>query len=197
MELIYASFHQLLVFIHLFVFAFSVVEVIKKDVNLIVRNKFSLEDIRSTARLLTGLLAVLWITGLTLIYISIGWDLQALLSNSKLMAKITVVLILTINGIALHFIAFPLMARPRLYSGLICSILGSISAVSWVFASFIGAARIMAPELSYTEFMASYLVGLAVALGIAILFAKNRIQHIISPSMTPSYLMNLDARVRW
>ena len=184
MELFSVAFRQFLVFSHLFLFAFAVVEVLKKDVRLFTDSSFSIGEIRSTAQLLTWLLGALWITGIALVYTSSGWDIQSVINNSKLMAKFTIVMILTINGIALHFIAFPLMERPRYYSGVVCSLLGAVSAVSWLFASFVGASRIISPELDYVDFLLIYSVVLCGAIGVAVLIVKDRLQQLLLPNQS-------------
>ncbi len=189
MALLTSTFHQLIVFAHLFLFAFAVVEVLKKDIRLLLEKSFSIRDIQMTAGRLTGLLGALWVTGIALVYIKIGWDFQALTENPKLMAKFTVVAILTINGLALHFIAFPLMERPRDYSGMVCSVLGAISAVSWLFASFIGAARILAAELNYLDFLTVYLVVLCGAIGVAVLIVKDQLQEMLLPNQSRGAFM--------
>jgi len=180
MDLLNASLRQILVFIHLFTFAFAVVEVIKKDYHLLKVTKLPLAEIKKTGKLLSTLLFILWITGSILIYMSVGSDISLLLSNGKLMAKITVVMLLTMNGFTLHYIAFPLMQKPNSYSALLCSIFGAISGVSWLFASFIGAARILALQLSYADFIGAYLFSLVFAFFVAIIFVRPHLQQLLT-----------------
>lgn len=94
-------------------------------------------------------LILLWISGLGFL-----WHYQVAspetLSNPKIWAKVTIVTLLSINGVAIHFVTLAklktkigsslLTNEPRLVRlGLLFS--GAISAVSWTMAMFMGAIK--------------------------------------------------------
>ena len=65
------------------------------------------------AAVATIALVVLWITGLAVIGMDTGFDTGLLATKPKLLAKLTVVAVLTVNSLGLHLLAFPRMARPE------------------------------------------------------------------------------------
>lgn len=166
-------FRQLLVFAHLFAFAFAIVSVVKHDILLLKSDSINIRGLDSAAKQLMWLLLVLWVTGAILIYMAVGTDMDLLLSNAKLMSKISIVGILTINGLLLHYVAFPMLSGQTRFNSTICSVLGAISTTSWLFAGFVGACRVLGPQLSYTQFMAIYAASLMFALLIAVTFVKS------------------------
>ncbi|MEQ8393520.1 MAG: hypothetical protein RIB30_21230 [Thalassospira sp.] len=166
---------QIVLIVHLFAFAFAIVLVARGDVAML-RGEYlcGVRDLKTDANITAVLLLVLWGTGLGLIGMGVGFDLAAVLTNGKILAKLTVVLILTLNGIFLHFYAFPLMSGSgagaresaneiRLF---ICCLLGALSSVSWICASVFGAARIIAPMASFSHFMEFY--GAALVCGVVV-----------------------------
>lgn len=167
-------FRQLLVFLHLFTFTFAIAEVIKHDIQILKKKQLrgDVAELGQAANRLTWLLATLWITGTILIYMAVGTDLEMLLSNAKLMAKITVVGVLTINGFLLHKFAFPMMTGQRNLNATLCSILGAISTTCWIYSSLVGACRILGPSLSYNHFMSIFALALCFALIICLSFVR-------------------------
>jgi hypothetical protein len=65
------------------------------------------------ASVATLALVVLWITGLAVIGMDTGFDTELLATKPKLLAKLSVVTVLTVNSLALHLLAFPRMAVPQ------------------------------------------------------------------------------------
>ncbi len=67
--------------------------------------------------------------------------------NEKLWAKFTVVSVLTLNGIALHYYSFPRVTSRRGLLGLptfeqiLVVLTGALSTTSWLFACYLGIAR--------------------------------------------------------
>jgi len=107
------------------------------------------------------LLHALWLTGLGIIYVDTHFALAAMLAKPKLLAKLTVVALLTINGIFMHAKVLP--ALQRVYAraqGLgvarRATRVGAISAAGWVFGVFLGVAKPLAPILGYAGFMALF-----------------------------------------
>jgi Protein of unknown function (DUF3574) len=159
---------QGVLFAHLVAFAVALGAVLREDAALLARRRVDLRRIASSARTLTVALAVLWASGLALIGLDIGFDPRAIAAAPKLAAKLVVVAVLTGNGVALHALAFPMLRQrdPRLALPLL---LGAVSTTSWLYASFVGASRLVAPWLSFTHYMAMYALLLLVAAAVALI----------------------------
>jgi hypothetical protein len=54
-------------------------------------------------------------------------------------------------------------------------VLGAVSSASWLCASFIGASRLVAPAMSFADFIAVYAVLLAGAVAAALLYVRPRL----------------------
>ena len=88
------------------------------------------------AGIVTLALVVLWVSGLAIVII--GYlDNPAYLMNQKLWGKFTVVSILTINGLILHYYSFPKLMSPVGFLGagrteqLFVLVTAVVSLVSW------------------------------------------------------------------
>jgi hypothetical protein len=162
--------NQAALFVHLIAFAMTLSAVLREDLRWLLNRRISRARLRSTMRTVTSGLLVLWATGLAL------WAFAAAASpvpwalTAKLSAKLVVVSLLTLNGLAMHLWVFPRLpasgekewlARP------LPLLLGAFSSASWVYASFVGVARPLSGELSFVGFMALY----ALAVGFAFAFA--------------------------
>ncbi|WP_073955646.1 hypothetical protein [Thalassospira sp. TSL5-1] len=172
-----ALIYQAVLIAHLFSFAFAIVLVAKADLAMLSGAYHAgRRNLTSDARNTAFWLAMLWISGLALIGMGIGFAPAAIMANGKVFAKVTVVAILTLNGLFLHFYAFPFFAGSRgtitNFQILVCSVSGAVSSVSWLFASLFGVARKVAPFMTYQNFMSVYLICLAGGLAIALTFAR-------------------------
>ncbi|MBX3687656.1 MAG: hypothetical protein KF909_16085 [Rhodocyclaceae bacterium] len=174
---------QLLLFGHVLIFAFAIVTVLREDFALFRARRIEPVALEATGRTMSWLLALLWISGGSLILLDSGMDLALLATKSKLATKLTVVSLLTVNGLLLHWVAFPMMTRPQRLPGLaagVCATLGAISSVTWVYASFVGVARLIAPSLSYAGFMDLYLAALAIGVATALIVVRPRIAAMLT-----------------
>lgn len=176
-EFLVPLIRQSVLMLHLFAFAFAFVLVARADIAML-RGQYQegRYDLGRDAVYTAWLLGLLWVSGVALIGLGIGFDVAAITANGKVFAKVTVVSILTINGIFLHLYAFPVFADKQGKASsvrlLICTILGAVSSVSWFCASAFGAARVVAPWLGYQHFMLFYGTCLAAGLFVAILFVR-------------------------
>lgn len=173
---------QITLFIHLIAFAISLALVAKGDLAILRGDhRTSSHTLHNDAKWIVYLLCILWVTGIGLIALGPGLHPEAIFSNGKLPAKITVVTILTVNGFLLHTYAFPQFSQrhTNMSSGTLafCLILGAISSVSWVAASLIGASRIIAPFLNYANFMSLYALAISVGLFVALVLVRPVIQR--------------------
>lgn len=118
-------------------------------------------------------LVALWVTGL--IIVVIGYlDNPAYLMNQKLWAKFSVVSILTINGLFLHFFSFSRLTSPHGFLGcssseqLFVLVTAVTSLVSWLYACYLGIARPWNNVATYTYVMTIYAAIFAVTLLVAL-----------------------------
>jgi hypothetical protein len=124
-------------------------------------------------------LLILWITGLSIIMIDFAhWPSWAeLAAKPKLIAKLTVVTILTINGYLLHRMVLPTFTSTVQLSSIKTArlrtmfALGAISGTSWLFAAFLGIAKPLTATLGLGGFLMIYAALLIGAVSTALLLA--------------------------
>jgi hypothetical protein len=176
---------QALLFGHVMFFAMALAAILKEDLRLLLSKRLDVVALSSTARAIKWLLLGLWFTGVPLVMMDVGTDLAILLSKPKLLTKITVVTVLTLNGILLHLVVFPMLSNghrnPRL-AATVASFFGAVSTASWVYASFVGLARIVAPHFSLYDFMALYVLAVMSGIAFAILLVRDRLERMLDPN---------------
>ncbi|HSX51933.1 MAG TPA: DUF2214 domain-containing protein [Cellvibrio sp.] len=134
----------------------------------------AIKDLTKSAEVMFIALVVLWISGLSLVLLGYLENPQQYLMNEKLWAKFTVVSVLTLNGIALHYFSFPRVTSRRGLLGLptfeqiLVTLTGALSSVSWLFACYLGIARPWNYTVDYSFVMFIYsglLVGAFIVAG--------------------------------
>lgn len=85
---------------------------------------------------------------------------------------------LTLNGWALHALVFARLARDGASIPIdarlaLPAALGALSSASWVYAAFVGVARLVSPWLSFSGFMLLYGVVVSAALLAAAMFVRS------------------------
>ena len=134
----------------------------------------AIRDLTKSAEIMFIALVVLWISGLSLVLLGYLENPQQYLMNPKLWAKFTVVSVLTLNGIALHYFSFPRVTSRRGLLGLptfeqiLVTLTGALSSVSWLFACYLGIARPWNYTVDYSFVMFIYsglLVGAFIVAG--------------------------------
>jgi hypothetical protein len=134
---------------------------------IVFKDETRLHSSHAVHRLATTVLLSLvglWISGLAIIGIDTGFDLQHIFQSGKLLAKLIVVTALTINGIAVHFYVIPRLANPSTRASpfnLLTITIGVLSTVSWGYAAFLGIARALTAHLGFGGFISLYLLALA------------------------------------
>lgn len=179
---IFTLFRQSVLFAHVVTFAVALSTVLRADVALMKAQRLDADRLANTARIVTHALVGLWATGLMLVALDVGLDVAALKTTPKLAAKLFVVSALTANGLALHALAFPMLTRPRPMPGIglvMCVVLGAISTASWLYATFIGVSRLIAPSMSFTGFMALYGAVLTASIAVALVFVRPRVARLL------------------
>ena len=122
----------------------------------------AIKDLTKSAEIMFIALVVLWISGLTLVLLGYLENPQQYLMNEKLWAKFTVVSVLTLNGIALHYFSFPRVTSRKGLLGLptfeqiLVALTGALSSVSWLFACYLGIARNWNYTVDYSFVMFIY-----------------------------------------
>jgi hypothetical protein len=165
-----ALVHQALLFTHLLAFAITLSAVLREDLRWLRQRRVEPAALRRTQRVVGPGLAVLWASGLALVALAAWASPGPWVPGAKLCAKLVVVSVLTLNGWALHAWVLPGLGGQRVQPadvGTLGLVLGSISGASWFVAAFIGAARPLAPLVSFGGFMALYALALAGAAAIA------------------------------
>lgn len=169
---------QALLFVHALSFGIAIAAVLREDLAVLRSRAIDRHRLARTAQLMARALAVLWVTGLALVALELGGDLAALAGRPKLVAKIAVVTALTLNGVLLHRVAFPLLQRRRPLAPsqlLLCSALGVFSTTSWLYAAFVGLSRPVAASMRLADYLSLYgLLLLAAATAVPLLAATLR-----------------------
>lgn len=167
----------LLVYIHLIAACLAVGILLMQDLALAkwrgrAMDAESIANLQRNASIVTLALVALWVSGLAIVVI--GYlDNPAYLMNQKLWGKFTVVSILTINGLFLHYYSFPVLSSPAGFLGasrmgqLLVLVTAVISLVSWLYSCYLGIARPWNNVAPYSYVMTIYAMVMAVALVIA------------------------------
>jgi hypothetical protein len=176
---------QALLYGHIIAFALALATTIKEDVHLLRAKRIDSVSLLATAKLVKWLLLALWVTGVPMVMMEIGTDVSLLLDRPRLLAKLIVVGALTLNGILLHLVALPMVTgkpeNPNKAATIVAT-LGAASAASWLCASFVAVARIVAPYFSLYDFVMLYLLALALAVSFAILVVRKRLELLLKSS---------------
>ena len=102
---------QALLYGHIIAFALALGTILKGDVRLLRAQGIDWASLLATAKLVKWLVLALWVTGVPMMMMDVGTDVSRLLGTPKLMAKLIVVGVLTLNGLLLHVLAFPMVTR--------------------------------------------------------------------------------------
>lgn len=133
----------LFLYAHLLLCVFALQRVLATDWR-VLRGTLGAAELERTHRVVVRLLAGLWLTGLTLAAIDLGFDASTLLDRPKLATKFVTVLVLTLNGVVLRAWCFPRLTAGRPLAGaeealVMCA--GALSTASWLAAAFFGIAK--------------------------------------------------------
>lgn len=170
-----AVMRMTLVFAHVLAMAAACAGIAFGDYAIFARERIDAALLRKSASAVTAALLALWVTGLTIIWLDIGFDLIALAAKPKLLAKLTIVTLLSLNGVALHYVGFTRLcvaqAQP-LNAARVPAVLGAISVVTWLYAAFAGLAKPLALALGYSGFLTIYLLVICLAIIVALAFMR-------------------------
>ncbi len=156
-----------IVYIHLIACCIAIGLVLTSDLAMVKQlfQRESSDNTKSMRNLQTTVvwaLAALWISGLTLVSLDAwfkGWEY---FENPKIQAKISIVVLLTLNGIILHHFVLPWLQKAGSMLKLSPSqtvfalFSGAVSGVSWLYAAMLGVGRPLSWKYSLVELMAAY-----------------------------------------
>lgn len=171
---------QALLFGHALAFAIAIGAVLRTDLVLLHARTIDVQHIEATAHLLVRVLAALWLSGLALVALSAVAQGDHFSLGAKLSAKLIVVTALTLNGCLLHAWALPMLRRdgaggPGHAQRDALLMMGAVSTASWIYASFVGVSRLIAPIWSLSDYLAGYGVVLVFALAVTMHFVRPRL----------------------
>ncbi|RZL03101.1 MAG: hypothetical protein EOP36_06135 [Rubrivivax sp.] len=134
------------------------------DLSLFRTQRVDRALLRTGSRLVASALGLLWISGLLIIWIDTGFDLAVIAARPKLVAKVLVALLLTLNGHLLHRFFFKAVNRPPTHAGRAASgaaAMAAVSGASWLYAGFLGLAKPLATVIGLPGFATIFLAVLA------------------------------------
>lgn len=144
--------------------------------------------LRMGSRLVMGTLCLLWLTGMGLIWIETGFDLALIAAKPKMVAKVSVVVLLSLNGYFLHRYFFDAMARPTVNLRKATNravAMAAVSGASWLYAGFLGLAKPLAPVLQLSGFAALYVALLAVSGVVVVSLFRPRVLSLYQRHLIP------------
>ena len=142
--------HMLLVFGHLLAASMALGAIVATDLRLL--SKLSQDKVRIAppnpfvARIVMLALLLLYITGGAIVIQGVA-ERPDYLENPKLLAKIGLVILLTLNAFVLHKVTFPRLARGRrvprwnVIDWIVVAVPVATSNFLWMFCAFLGVAR--------------------------------------------------------
>lgn len=166
---LYELVRSVLIFLHLACLIAAGISIAFGDYAILRHRPVNRELMLKSSRAVAWSLLALWVTGLSVIALDMSTTSLILAKAPKLQAKLTVVVILSLNGFLLHRYTLHTLGgshTPTDADVRLAAILGAVSAASWGYAVFLGVARAWTPILGYSGFMALY--ALAVVAGIAV-----------------------------
>lgn len=161
-------------FVHLIACCVAIGMVLTSDIAMVKQlvvadpnNRLDPEHLSQLQKTVSAALWMLWMTGAVLVSLDVylkGWNY---LSNPKLQSKVAIVMLLTLNGFALHKYVLPLMQKAGSllhlsFSQRVLTLFsGAVSGVSWLYAAMLGIGRPLNFKYSLFEILAAYPVLIA------------------------------------
>ena len=145
----------------------SDLEMVKQLIKADPDDKLDSRHLSDLQKTVSRALLALWITGAVIITLDAsikGWGYFA---NPKLQSKVAIVMLLTLNGFALHKYVLPVMQKagsllnPSFSQRMLAIFTGAVSGVSWFYAAMLGIGRPLNWKYSLGEILAAYPVLIA------------------------------------
>lgn len=176
-----------LIFGHLLALVAAGAAVAFGDYALLGQKRINVKLLHKSSQVVALALLALYITGAGIIWIDTHFDLTVLMAKPKILAKLSVVAMLTLNGILLHSRVLPLLSKSYTRSreatrvASFATKAGAVSAASWGFALFLGVAKPLTPILGYAGFMALFAAAILGALAVASQWIFPQLKARIAP----------------
>jgi hypothetical protein len=171
-------FRVCLVYLHILAMIIAFIGIAFGDFAIFWEQKINVKIFKKSAQIVLLSLLALWLSGFLIIFIDNNFSV--IMSKPKLLAKLTVVTMLTINGVLLHRYAFPLLLGEKKYSlsksGLICSLLGAVSLTTWLFSIFVGIGGLLTSFLGFSGFMILYFLAITIAITVSCYTMQAKLQ---------------------
>lgn len=163
-----------IVYLHLIACCVAIGLVLTSDIDMIKRlikadpgDRLDPSHLSNLQKTVLRALFALWITGAAIIALDASTKGWAYFANPKLQSKLAVVMLLTLNGYALHRYVMPVMQKAgsllRLPPSqrMLAIFCGALSGVSWFYAAMLGIGRSLNWKYSLGEILAAYPVLIA------------------------------------
>ena len=163
-----------IVYLHLIACCVAIGLVLMSDLEMVQQlikadpdDKLDPSHLSGLQKTVSRALLALWITGAAIIALdasSKGWGYFA---NPKLQSKVAIVMLLTLNGFALHKYVLPVMQKAgsllklSFSQRMLAIFTGAVSGVSWFYAAMLGIGRPLNWKYSLGEILAAYPVLIA------------------------------------
>jgi hypothetical protein len=151
------------------------------DLSLFKGKRVDKDLLRQGCHLVFGMLCLLWLSGLMIIWIDTGFDMQVIATKPKLIAKVAVAVLLSLNGYLLHRCFFDTLLTPPLNLRLAVNTaagLAAISGSSWVYAVFLGLAKPLARFVTLAGFAGIFVALLTLSGVVVALLVRPRLLGI-------------------
>ena len=181
-----------LILLHVLAVAAAGASIAFGDYAIFARRQIDAALLYRSGQAVTAALIVLWMTGLAVIWMDTRFQLAALAANPKLLAKLTVATLLSLNGVALHRIGFKRLCGGQAVASraaTLPTVMGAISVVTWLNAAFLGLASPVAPLLGYAGFMGLYFGTLAIGIAVALVVMRPRLARRVALTQQPMELV--------
>ena len=174
-----------LVLVHLVLFALALATVLRADWQFLRNRPPSRRRLQRVGRQMTWWFLGLLVSGAALVWIDTGFSPARLLDSPKLLAKLSVVAVMAVNGALLHLWGLAALQRPSSEAHRTATwlaLMGAISTCSWVMASLLGVGKALTPLLGYEGFMALYGTGLLGAAVVSLAWMRPiLVRHLQGP----------------
>jgi len=192
--LVTEAIRSVTIFLHLLFFAMAVYTLLACDY-AVWTERWNPECLNSITSQMKFFLYGLWATGAMLILSDHGTDIAAIVANTKLVFKLIVVTVLTLNGALIHRVAIPLLSEGGKLIPANAKKLTAMSAVStshWLLAALIGCFQPLALISPYL--VAAIYLGVLIACALTVWLLSPITQIKINSRKAKNKLIQLGLR---
>ena len=174
------------VFLHFAAAAYSIITILSLDIKIFLNyhnpvTQELINEIKQSEQTINIALFVLYVTGIFFIIFGTMGN-PNYLENDKLLFKIFIVAVLTVNGFLVNLISHNIVAgvplsKYGLFRNIGMKFVGSVSSISWIFSCFLGIARDWNFKIDFAHLFVVYLYSIITSFIIInfILFFRRKI----------------------